>query len=84
MIRRGRLCIYILWEAGCTSRVHPGAAAIFGHLPRFLRDEIESWLEGRAVRGMILRRRSQTPASNHSGKVARSVETKYTGLVSAL
>jgi hypothetical protein len=49
--RRGWLCIYILWEAGCTSGVHPGAAAILGHLPRFLRDEIESWLEGRAARG---------------------------------
>jgi hypothetical protein len=45
------LCIYILWEAGCTSGVHPGGAAIFGHLTRFLRGEIESSLKGRAVRG---------------------------------
>jgi hypothetical protein len=41
-------------------------------------------LEGRAVREMILRGRSQIPASNRNGKVARSVETKYTGRVSAL
>jgi hypothetical protein len=78
------LCIYILWEAGCTSGVHPGGAAIFGHLTRFLRGEIELWLKGRAVTGMIVRGRSQIPASNHSDKAARSVETKYTGLVSAL
>ena len=50
MIRRGRLCIYILWEAGCTSGVHPGGPAILGP-PRFLRGEIESWLEGRARQG---------------------------------
>ena len=51
MIRRGRLCIYISWEAGWTSGVHPGAPAILGHLTRFLRREIESWLKGRGVRG---------------------------------
>ena len=50
MIRRGRLCIYILWEAGRTPGVHPGGPAILGP-PRFLRGEIESWLEGRARQG---------------------------------